>query len=156
MGWGVEGEMPHEHFCMLPWWFQHEDKFGKHCCRKNQRESNSNQWSNTSQNVTCLWITKRPKCRFCSSRFGWGLRFCIFNQPSGAAHASGSWITVRRTRNWRETNRPVLSPHLQPPPVLINIQTASSVRPLVRALRLVFQTKWRGGQEEASRKVKKT
>ena len=113
-------------------------------------------WSNTSQNVTCLWITKRPKCRFCSSRFGWGLRFCIFNQPSGAAHASGSWITVRRTQNWRETNRPVLSPHPQPPPVLINTQTASSIRPLVRALRLVFQTKWTGGQEEASRKVKKT
>ena len=35
------GEMPHEHFCKLPWWFQREDRFGNHCCGKNQRESNS-------------------------------------------------------------------------------------------------------------------
>ena len=39
------------------------------------------------------------KCRIRCSRFGWGLRFCIFNIP-GDAEAAGLWTTIRLWGLW--------------------------------------------------------
>ena len=42
-----------------------------------------------------IFLKGRIRC----SRFGWGLQFCIFNNP-GDIDAAGLWTTVRLWRRW--------------------------------------------------------